>query len=1121
MKKTKEQNIRPALPGLQAGIQASWRDIRVALSPSLKTFSFLEKAGLLLLSIGLLGFFPALILSPQKPGQDLSHLEMFYYEEDFEQGEVNAWASYPPSQDTAYDPYLYPGRIRPEESGKCLVIKAEPPWNEDQLLGAVKLLDFLLEPSFFLRFRYYLKTVDPGREMSIHLPLSDGRRLVHRIANPVTNQWQEMRLTWADLQAQGLISLSEKELRVTALAIAAFVPKADPTMPIYLGLDDIQIRAQKEKEFQFLEPRVATLSEWKECIPLRHYRQGEKLRLRGSLDFSPGEVSLTISHFIDRNNIFYRTSLRPSHQGLWTAEIPLRRARFPAGLYIGTVAARTKKTVLTQTELVIFVEDPTEKSGHPRYFAIAGDAEKFRHRILSPRFRPVLERFLSRAKSYRDQLVLDTIVFDLDQFPVENWVASLPAWYVDRLMAFREALMTNAVAYLSGQDEAAGPFAKALLLRLSSWPSWNHPWMEARGFHTYYPVGEFAEAFALAYDALYELLSPEDRSAIRAGLFRNYIEPAYRTYVEDNQVTSNSSNWISHIAGGALVALAILAGDDPSSLADQEPWLSGFLLKIDRYIRTVFGADGSYGEGFRYFNFAMQSLAKALPLLKHVFNIDLTPPLRGAHQETLWTSIVQKNIAFGFGDTESYLKQEARAWWIGGENGPMNNWAWLLELTRDPTLAWLYRSLKEFDTLQEVLHETEDIVAAGPTSLGNVRFFPDVGTAVFRSGWETDDFVFVFRSGPFFNHQHMDQGSFYLADHGEIFIEERYDGEHHYYDDPVYRTHAIQPISHNTILLNRNAQSQRVGDPKGFAVGLTDQARLQHWMETSDFAFVAGSLEKVYLENVQKLKRNVLYFKPRMILLVDEIIPGDVDVEVNRLFHTKWKKDIAVGKDRSLIHKDGKSLHLFHLSPEEAINEVLSEPHFLYQFSARPLVERGYLQISARTKGQKLIFADLLTATADGTEPAIQVVPGPSSVSIRSSLTNHRMVAALNLGSEVSLGPWSSDALLLASSSPDEVLVAGGTTLRHAGQLMFESSPPCYGYYGQNEKGIFIRANQDAGTKVSIHLPSRPRYVLINGRKLLHPIYDENRKCLALALPPGPKRVDIATYPKKAPKIKK
>ncbi len=1060
----------------------------------------------------LLGMIWGLVLTTNSSSEDFSHLESFLYEEDFEQGELNAWASYPPNQDTAYDPYVYPGQIRPDEPGKCLVIKAEPQWNQDQLLGAVKLFDFLLDPSFSLRFRYYLKTVNTCPEISIHLPLADGQRLVYRKHDLVSNKWAELTLTWEDLKAAGLISGAGNVRRLTALAITARIAKADPDMPIYLGLDDIKIYGKREKKFQFLEPRVHELTEWKERIPVRHYRQGEKFRLRGSLDFPADKVFLAISYFSDRNNIFFSAPLRRDPQGSWrTAEIPLTANRFPPGLYLGTITAERKNTVLSQTLFTLFIESAGPKPPHPRFFVVDGKTEQFRHRLLSSRFRPVLERFLSRAKSYREKLSLDTVIFDLDQFPEKDWVASLPAWYVDRFMTFREALFTNAVSHLSGQDKEAAFFAKDLLLRLSSWPSWNHPWMEARGFHTYYPLGEFAEAFALAYDAVYELLTEEERTIVRKGLLRNYIEPAYQTYVVDNQVTSNSSNWISHIAGGALVALSTMAGDDPASLGDLEPWLTGFLLKEHRYITTVFGADGSYGEGFRYFNFAMQSFAKAIPFIRQTFGIDLTAPFRGSHLETIWTSQVEKNIAFGFGDTESYLKQEATAWWIGSENGPMNNWAWLLELTRDPTLAWLYTSLKEFDTLQEVLHETADIPAQEPASLGNVRFFPEVGTAVFRSGWKENDFVFVFRSGPFYNHQHMDQGSFYLADHGEIFLEERYDGEHHYYDDPVYRSHAIQPISHNTILLNRNPQSQKVGDPKNFAPGLNDQAQLLHWLDGENFAFVAGRLEKVYMENVQELKRNFLYFKPRTILLIDEVVPDLSDIEVNRLFHTRWKKDIAAGKNVSKVSKGNKTLFFFHLLPEDAIHEVLSEPHFLCQFSVRPLVERGYLQVSAKTKGKKLIFADLLSATENGAPPAVKITRHPGSITISAGKGKEEKTAVLNLETEIALGPWSSDALLLASSSAREVLVAGAKCLYRSGKKYLESEEPFYGIVRGTEKAIALRLNNEKKTELCLALPFRPSHFLHNGKPDRNFRYDPVGQLLYLSLPAGPNEVEILT----------
>ncbi len=1054
-----------------------------------------------------LGLLVGLAYSAMRSEEEPSHIEPFIYEQSFSTGELVGWASYPPNQDTAYDPYVYPGKIRPDDPGICLVVRAEPPWNEDQLLGAVKIMDFILDRSFRLGFRFYLKTVDRSTELAVHFPLADGRRLIYRLPEPPQNRWAEIDLSWKDLLAAGLVSEKENKLRVTALALTARISRADPSVPIHLGLDDIRLCGIREKSFNFFEPEVTVLDEWKERIPRRHYRQGEIFRLSGDFGFLPDEVRLVISEFIDRNNIILDARLDQAKNKLWeSGKILISPDRFPLGLYRGTITARKKAAVVSRTEFTLFVVSESKKPAHPRLFFGPGELRRFQERLNSDRFRPVLERFLSRARSYREELEPAKLVFDIDQFPEQDWIASLPAWYKDRFMAFREALFTNAVALLSGRDDEAGPFARALLLQLSSWPQWNHPWMERRGFHTYYPLGEFAEAFAVAYDAVFDQLSEEERKLARRGLMRNYIKPAYRTYVEQNQVTSNSSNWISHIAGGALLGLMAIAWDD-AELGDLEPWLTGFILKEHRYITTVFGRDGSYGEGFRYYNFAMKSFAKTIPTLKRIFGLDLSAPFFGSHQETLWSSIVEKNLSFGFGDTESYLKQEAQAWWIGGESGPMNNWAWLLELSRDPSLAWLYGQLKEFDTLQEVLHETSDIRPERPESLGTVRFFPDVGTAVFRSGWTPEDFLFVFRSGPFFNHQHLDQGSFAFVDHGEVFLEERYDGEHHYYDDPVYRSHAIQPISHNTILLNRNPQSQKVGDPKGFAPGMNDQARLLHWLDAPDLAFVAGSLEKVYVDEVRQLKRNVVFLKPRSILLIDEIVPARAPIEVNRLFHTRWKKDICPGDWESRITKGSKVLRLVHLAPETAVKEILREPHFLYQYAARPLIERGYLQISDRTEKEKLIFADLLSAAPEGSPSPYEIEKHKESVSIRRKMGERTQTVVLNLGSSISLGDWSSDALILASSSRGEIFLARGTTLSLEGGIKLHSDRPFYGLLRRDNDLLELEANQEEKTTVSLFGLVAPRRIVVNGRPFKDFRFDSSLSLLQISLPPGSSRI--------------
>jgi hypothetical protein len=1045
--------------------------------------------------IFLCGLFTNILFAAERN----SYLETFVYKENFEAGELHAWASYPPNQDTAYDPYLYPGKMRSADQGLCLVAKCDPLWNEDQVVGAVKRMDMILDGHSSLSFRYYLKTVKPASFLKIHFPLRMGRRLVYTIQAPAPNQWAGATIQWSDLEQQGLVPPQTDELRITALAITADIPRADKDMPIFLGIDDIEIHGQREKEFCLIKPAVVSLFEWKEKIPLRHLREGEKLALEGTYDFLPDSVQFAVDLFSDQDRPIFQASLHKNKRGTFESQaIVLGGEPFPPGLYRARIWAEIRGQKVGETIFTFLVESGKVSFGHPRLLFDSQTFERFKNRFSSARFAAVLDNFLKRARSSREKIVAEKLVFDIDQFPKDDWIASLPAWYTDRFMAFREALFNNAVAYASGREADAGLFCRKLLLVLARWPQWNHPWMEARAFHTYYPLGEFAEAYALAYDLTFELMTEEERKTVRNGLLKNYVVPAYKTYVEGDQITSQSSNWISHIAGGALFSLIALYGDEAAP-DDLEPWLTGFILKLHKYLTTVFGKDGSYGEGFRYYNFAMQSLGKILPPLNRLLRVDLAQPIRQSYMETLWSSLIPKNIGFSFGDTESYLKKESQAWWIGTESGPMNNWAWLLNLTQDPYLAWLYRSLKEIDTLQEVLYDVDDIQPRKPDSLGLVKFFPDIGTAVFKSGWGENDFVFSWRCGPFINHQHMDQGTFYLADHGQVFLEERYDGEHHYYDDPIYRTHAIQPISHNTILIDRNPQSQKTGDPSGFAPGLNDQARFRRWLDSESFSFVSGSLEALYRDKVKQLNRSVLFIKPRSIILIDEVVPEGQDVDVNLLFHTQWKKDISLGTGKTTFRKGKSLLYVFHLTPESLSREVLEEPHFLHQLSQMPLMERGYLQVSARTEGKKLVLANYLTATVEGTRPPVEITRSGESAILLSAGEN--VVVALRNRDRILYKDWTTDALLLAFDGNSNLFAADMTFLNQENGFFIHSEKPIVLNVQRQDHRLIVRYHLEGESKLKVRMRTEPHSARLNGIPIRNWLFDSREFSISITLP--------------------
>ena len=408
---------------------------------------------------------------------------------------------------------------------------------------------------------------------------------------------------------------------------------------------------------------------------------------------------------------------------------------------------------------------------------------------------------------------------------------------------------------------------------------------------------------AVTYDCIYNLLTPDERKIVQEAFFRNIIDGAHRTYVEDDLVISDSSNWVAHITGGSLMCQAAMYGDSDKYTA-LEPQFTGAIMKDYRLIQNALDKDGAYGEGYGYYNFSMLSWSKSLPAVDRVFKIDMSSKLNLSYNELIWAGLIKKKDQFYFGDS-------------GGGLGPVTNWAWLLPKYKEPRLGWFYNYLKSGETFMDALYETTDVAKKDPFGENPVKLFREVGTTVFKSGWNEDDFVFVMRTGPFVNHQHTDQGTFWLADKGKKFIEERHNST--YYLDPIYQPYYIQPIAHSTILIDGNKQSQRIGDQLYFAKGFEDYAYMGHFLDSPKAAFSSGNIGRLYWGNVKDMARNVLYLKPRTLLMLDTVEPSAKDVDVTLLYQGHLLDDIKAGKEISTIENDGTLLNIAHLYPENAV----------------------------------------------------------------------------------------------------------------------------------------------------------------------------------------------------------
>ena len=1000
-------------------------------------------------------------------------LEPYSYQQNFETGELSAWASYPSWQDTAYDPNIRVNAIVPGEPNLSLVQKVTPYTHVDAYAGAVKELDAYFTPDSTIAFRYYLKTHLPVEYLIVRLAAGPVGKIDYAIKNPETNRWTNVTLRFADFARANPVLEVNGQCKMNGLAVLVKVSTADPDMPIYLGLDDVVIAAAQEAAFQFVEPAVDKLDEWKPFIARTHYMRGDVLSLSGAWPFEAEDVRLKLMRWPDGSEPVYTGDLEKNEHGAWSCAVPLD---FPEGLYLATLHAE-QGTGVAETPIAFYIAPQGLGGKHPRLWFDDKGRQRVIERLATERFGGVAESMRTEAKTAREQLPLDGVVFDIDQFPDEEWIDTLTAWF-SRITSWGQAVSANALAYSLFADEEAGTYAKDLMVKVSGFPYWLHPWMAKRGRHSYYPVGELGMDWALGYDLLYGLMSEPERAVVRAAMMNSVVLGCHKGYVEDDLVTSNTSNWVAHITGGSLMCQAAMYGDG-DDVKHSEPYLTGALFKNHALVQSALGRDGSYGEGYGYYNFSMKSWARSLPAVENVFHVDLSEKINGSYQELVWAGLIKEKKFFYFGDS-------------GGNLGPLTNWAWLLPKYQDPLLGWLYKFLKSGETFMDVIYDTANVPQQTPFDESPVRLFRDVGTTVFKSGWESKDFVFVMRAGPFINHQHLDQGSFWLAYRGATFIEERHGST--YYKDVLYQPWYTQPVAHSTILIDGNHQSQRVGDLLGNLDGFEDYAFTTHFLDTDQAAFASGNIGRLYWGKVDGLVRNVLYIKPNAILMADVAIPAGEDVDVTLLYQTLRLADIAPNAKRSTIEKDGQTLTIDHLSPGSVDVTAVETPHYLATLlNDNPLVNEGMLTVTARTSGEPLVMANLLT-TADAALIERETRDGYVAGRVNgvpfyvNTSPGERYVAAAG---------WSTDALMAARTKAG-LFLAMVSHYKAGPNLAVDVAAPIACLVSDNT----LRYSHDRDARLNLILPSRPAAVTLNGEPAPF-TFDDSTGSVSLVLPAG------------------
>lgn len=433
-----------------------------------------------------------------------------------------------------------------------------------------------------------------------------------------------------------------------------------------------------------------------------------------------------------------------------------------------------------------------------------------------------------------------------------------------------------ALAYQMTGDKVYSDKLRGMLLNAVKAESWADAEMMQRdpAWRSELQMAHKSFQLAVAYDAVYNDMTPAERKAFAEGAWRLAVEPLLGDWLLEptriHSLNSMGHNWWSSCVGmGGLLALAIsnelpeAARAAEAAVDAMDQWWEFAGDDVQMKPKT-FDRDGGMYESINYASFGMtEALLLRMAWLNSHPGMQLPDIGQMSKIPTFFAHVSYPRDgqlwSLNFGDSHKN---------VTGESSMLLAYAMGV---KDPVTLWYARQIEAGQhregfplTFPMGFLYTPDLSKAPSTpDLPLSHLWEDFGWATMRTSWDKDATMLAVKSGMTWNHAHADANSLILFHKGIDIIK---DAGNCGYGKPEYRNYFFQSDAHNVVKYNGEGQpraQQYHGSPL--------PGHVSHLLDAGDVRYVmangTGPMSRWFSRNY----RHYLWIGD-VIYVVDDIV---------------------------------------------------------------------------------------------------------------------------------------------------------------------------------------------------------------------------------------------------------